>query len=409
MSRAQVRVSRASALDERDVVIVAAVRTPVGKFRGSLAGVRADHLGAHVLEALVRRAGIAPEQVDDVVFGCVTQIGEQSANIARTALLGAGWPVSVPGLTIDRKCGSGEEAVHVATGLIACGAADIVVAGGAENMSRVPMGSNRDLHGAAFGHLASQRHELTGQGEAAERLCDHWGLTRVELDAYAVESHRRAAHAATQGWFRDEIEPLSAARLRELREPGLEGEPVDVLADETIRPGTAAEKLATLKTSFRPDGRLTAGNSSQISDGAAVLLLMSAGKAAELGLRARARVRAVCTVGSDPTLMLTGPIAATHKVLSRAGVGLEEVDLFEVNEAFAPVPLVWMREVGVSAERLNVNGGAIALGHPLGASGARIMTSMLHELERRGGRYAMQAICCAGGMGTATLIERLEA
>lgn len=391
-------------LNERDVVIVGAARTPVGKFRGSLAGVRADHLGAHVIDALVQRAGLKPNLVDDVIFGCVTQIGEQSANIARTSLLGAGWPVTIPGLTIDRKCGSGQEAVHVAAGLIAFGAADVIVAGGAENMSRVPMGSNRDLHGEAFGWMAAERYELTGQGEAAERLCDQWQLSRTELDAFAVESHRRAAAASAAGWFKNEIVPVPVIQLRE---KALEGDAPLFSTDETIRPGTAVEKLGTLKTSFRPDGRVTAGNASQISDGAAALLLMSAGKAKELDIQPRARVRAVCTVGSDPTLMLTGPIAATHKVLAKAGLKLDDIDLFEINEAFAPVPMVWMREVGVSAERLNVNGGAIALGHPLGASGARIMTSMLHELERRGARYGLMAICCAGGMGTAAIIERL--
>ncbi len=387
-----------------DVFIVEAVRTPVGKFRGSLAGVRADHLGAHVLGDLVRRAGIAPDVVDDVIFGCVTQIGEQSANIARTALLGAGWPETIPGLTIDRKCGSGEAAVHVAAGLISAGAAEVVVAGGAENMSRVPMGSNRDLHGEAFGWLASERFELTGQGEAAERLIDRWQLARGELDAYAVESHRRAAAAASRGWFEKEIVPVPVASLRE---KNLDGEAPLFAADETIRPGTAAEKLATLKTSFRADGRITAGNSSQISDGAAVLLLASAAAADRLRLTPRARIRAFTTVGSDPTLMLTGPIAATRQVLQKAGLTLADIDLFEVNEAFAPVPIVWMRELGVPHDKLNVNGGAIALGHPLGASGARIMTSLLYEMERRGARYGLQAICCAGGMGTATVIERI--
>ncbi|MFM0400844.1 thiolase family protein [Paraburkholderia aspalathi] len=388
-----------------DVVIVGAVRTPIGKFRGSLAGVRADHLGAHVIDELVKRVGLAPEVVNDVIFGCVTQIGEQSANIARTSLLGAGWPDSIPGLTIDRKCGSGEEAVHVAAGLIAFGAAEVVVAGGAENMSRVPMGSNRDLHGEAFGWMASERYELTSQGEAAERLCDEWELGREQLDAFAVESHRRAAAAAAEGWFAREIVPVPVQRLREKSQ---EGEAALFSADETIRPGTHADKLATLKTSFRSVGRLTAGNSSQISDGASALLLMSATKAKALGVKPRARVRAVATVGADPTLMLTGPIAATREVLAKAGLSIEDIDLFEVNEAFASVPLVWMKELGVPHSRLNVNGGAIALGHPLGASGARIMTSMLHELERRGARYGLQAICCAGGLGTATIIERLD-
>ena len=387
-----------------DVVILGAARTPVGKFRGSLAGVRADHLGARVIAELVKRAGVKPEMVDDVIFGCVTQVGEQSANIARTSLLGAGWPMTIPGLTIDRKCGSGEEAVHVAAGLIACGAADVIVAGGAENMSRVPMGSNRTIHGEAFGWMAAERYEFTSQGEAAERLCDKWELSREELDAYSVESHRRAAVATQAGWFRQEIVPVAEG---EVREKSLEGEVPLFAADETIRPGTTAEKLATLKTSFRPDGRLTAGNSSQISDGAAALLLTSASNAERLGVKPRARIRAVVTVGADPTLMLTGPIAATRKVLDKAGLSLGDIDLFEVNEAFAPVPLVWMKEIGVAPGVLNVNGGAIALGHPLGASGARIMTSLLHELERRDARFGLQAICCAGGMATATVIERL--
>lgn len=387
-----------------DVVIVEAVRTPIGKFRGSLAGVRADHLGAHVLNELLQRAGLSAEVVDDVIFGCVTQIGEQSANIARTALLGAGWPETVPGLTIDRKCGSGEAAVHVAASLISAGAAQVVVAGGAENMSRVPMGSNRDLHGDAFGWLAAERFELTSQGEAAERVAERWGFTRAQLDAFAVESHRRAAAAAEAGFFRREI---AAVPVGSLREKSIEGEASVFTADETIRPGTHADKLATLKSSFRPAGLMTAGNSSQISDGAAVLLLMSAEAAQRHGVKPRARIKAFTTVGSDPTLMLTGPIEATRRVLAQAGLVPSDIDLFEVNEAFAPVPLAWMHELGVPHDKLNVNGGAIALGHPLGASGARIMTSLLHELERRGARYGVQAICCAGGLGTATLIERL--
>jgi acetyl-CoA acyltransferase len=388
-----------------DVYIVEAVRTPVGKYKGSLAGVRADHLGAHVLNALVTRAGIHPEEVSDVLFGCVTQVGEQSANIARTALLGASWPVTIPGLTIDRKCGSGEVAVHVGAGLIAAGSAEVVVAGGAENMSRVRMGGNREIYGEAFGWLAAERYELTSQGEAAERVAEHWNLTREALDAFAVRSHQKAAAAAEAGYFTREIAPVPVNDLKDKDW----AEPTVALfsADETIRPGTAAEKLATLKSSFRSEGRLTAGNSSQISDGAAVLLLMSEAAVKRLGVTPKARIRAFTTVGSDPTLMLTGPIAATRRVLAQAGLSLADIDLYEVNEAFAPVPLMWQQELGADLERLNVNGGAIALGHPLGASGARIMTSLLYELERRGGRYGLQAICCAGGMGTATIIERL--
>jgi acetyl-CoA acyltransferase len=386
------------------VVIVAAARTPVGRFRGSLAGVRADHLGAHLLNELVARAGLNSAQVDDVIFGCVTQVGEQSANIARTSLLGAGWPVSIPGMTVDRKCGSAEAAVHVAVGEIAAGAADVVVAGGAENMSRVPMGGNRDVHGEAFGRLAADRFELVSQGEAAERISDAWNLSRQNLDDYALESHRRAGAAADAGYFRREIVPVPVASLSESRE---ETAPV-FAADETIRRDTSAQKLAALKASFRSEGRITAGNASQISDGAAAVVLMSESAAQRLGVRPRARIRALVTVGSDPTLMLTGPIAATHKVLQRAGLQKEDIDLYEVNEAFAAVPLIWMRELGIAHERLNVNGGAIALGHPLGASGARIMNTLLHELERRQARFGLQAICCAGGMGTATILERLD-
>ncbi|WP_185267638.1 thiolase family protein [Halopseudomonas xiamenensis] len=388
-----------------DIVIVDAVRTPVGRFRGSLAGVRADHLGSLVINELLQRTGLSAEHIDDVIFGCVTQIGEQSANVARTALLGAGWPASVPGLTLDRKCGSGEAAVHAAVGAIAAGAAEIVIAGGVESMSRVPMGSNREIHGEAFGWMALERHELTSQGEAAERVAEKWQISRDELDAFALESHRRAAVAADAGYFEQEIVPVPAG---EYCEKGYEGFTGLLTADETIRRDTSLEKLASLKTSFRPEnGRVTAGNSSQISDGAAALLLMSAETASRLGLKPRARIRATVTVGADPTLMLTGPIEATRKILAKTDLKIDDVDLFEINEAFASVPIAWLREIGVSADRLNVNGGAIALGHPLGASGARIMTSMLNELERRNGRYAMQAICCAGGMGTATLIERL--
>jgi acetyl-CoA acyltransferase len=389
----------------RDVVIVEAARTPVGRFRGGFKGVRADHLGAAVLGELVQRAGITPEQVDDVVFGCVSQVGEQCGNIARTALLTAGWPESIPGMTVDRKCGSAEAAVHVAIGSIASGMTDAVVAGGAENMTRVPMGGNRDVHGVPFGWRLNERFALTSQGEAAERLCDLWGLSRDALDDYAMESHARAARAADAGHFDREIVPVALQDWCERGEA-----PVDTVlrADETIRRETSREKLGTLKTSFRPEGgRVTAGNASQISDGAAALLLMGGDHAARLGVKPRARIVAAATVGSDPVLMLTGPIAATRKVLQRAGLSLKDIDLFEINEAFAPVPMVWMKEFGVGHERLNVNGGAIALGHPLGASGARIMTTLLHEMERRQVRYALQAICCAGGLGTATIIERL--
>jgi acetyl-CoA acyltransferase len=389
----------------REVVIVEAARTPVGRFRGALKQVRADHLGAAVLSELVARAGIPPTEIDDVVFGCVSQVGEQCGNIARTALLSAGWPESIPGMTVDRKCGSAEAAVHVAYAQIASGVSDCIVAGGAESMTRVPMGGNRDVHGVPFGWRLNERFALTSQGEAAERLCDLWNLTREQLDDFALTSQARAARAADAGYFDREIVPVDIGQWCERGDPPV----VEALrVDETIRRDTSRERLASLKASFRPEGgRVTAGNASQISDGAAGVLLMAAERAQASGLQPRARIRAVATVGSDPVLMLTGPIAATRKVLARAGLTLDDIDLFEVNEAFAPVPLIWMQEFGIAHDRVNVNGGAIALGHPLGASGARIMTSMLHELERRKGRFALQTICCAGGLGTATIIERL--
>jgi acetyl-CoA acyltransferase len=388
----------------REAVIVDAVRTPIGRFRGALSKVRADHLGALVLDALVKRNGIDPAVVDDVIFGCVTQIGEQSANIARTALLSAGWPVSVPGITIDRKCGSSEVALHNAVGAIVSGAAEIVVAGGAENMSRVPMGSNRDIHGEAFGFAVLERFGNTSQGEGAERLADRWNLTRDQLDDYAIGSHRRAAAASDAGRFDNAIVPVTVS---DWQERSADASMAVVTNDETIRRDTSREKLGTLKTSFRENGRVTAGNASQISDGAAALLVMEAETARRHGLTPRARVVAMTTVGSDPELVLTGPIEATRKALSRAGLSLADIDLYEVNEAFAPVPLMWLAETGGDPEKLNVNGGAIALGHPLGASGARLMTTLLNELERRGGRYGLQTMCCNGGLGTATIIERL--
>jgi acetyl-CoA acyltransferase len=389
----------------REVVIVEAARTPVGRFRGGLKTVRADHLGAAVLNELVARAGIGSDLVEDVVFGCVSQVGEQCGNIARTALLSAGWPETIPGMTVDRKCGSSEAAIHVAVGAIAAGISDIVVAGGAESMTRVPMGGNRDVHGVPFGWRLTERFALTSQGEAAERLCDLWKLDRDALDDYAMESHMRAARASDAGYFKREIVPIALDDWCERGEPATDAV---IRVDETIRRDTSRERLATLKTAFRPEGgRVTAGNASQISDGAAAVLLMEKQRALGLGLKPRALIRAVATVGSDPVLMLTGPIAATRLILQRAGLTLDDIDLFEINEAFAPVPMVWMQEFGVGHERLNVNGGAIALGHPLGASAARIMTTMLHELERRNARFALQAVCCAGGLGTATIIERL--
>uniref|UniRef100_B0T5L8 Acetyl-CoA acetyltransferase n=1 Tax=Caulobacter sp. (strain K31) TaxID=366602 RepID=B0T5L8_CAUSK len=386
------------------VYMVAAVRTPIGRFRGALAGVRADHLGAHALNELVARAGVGAEHIDDVIFGCVTQVGEQSANIARTSLLGAGWPETIGAMTVDRKCGSSEAAIHIAAAQIAAGLSDLVVAGGAESMSRVPMGSNRSIHGEAFGWMVSDRYELTSQGEAAERIADKYGFDRDALDDFAAESHRRAAAATDAGYFRAETVAVPVA---DLCEKDWEGPKDSLDGDQTIRRDTSREKLSMLKTSFRENGRVTAGNASQISDGAAVVLLASEAAVKRFGLTPLALVRSVAVVGADPTLMLEGPIAASRKAAASAGLSFDDIALFEVNEAFASVPLMWMQATGVGADRLNVNGGAIALGHPLGATGARIATSLIHDLVRTGQKYGLQAICCAGGLATATIYENL--
>ena len=360
------------------------------------------------------RSGIDGAVIDDVIVGCVSQGGEQSFAFGRNCVLASNLPQSVPAVTIDRQCGSSQQAVQFAAQAVMSGTQDVVVAMGVESMTRVPMGSNVSLYAKAglgegpFSDRIEARYGTKNFSQfiGAEMVAQKHGFTRAELDAYALESHRRAGAAADAGYFASEIAPMPIADLCEKGHNGFTGL---FFADETIRRDTSLEKLATLKTSFRPEnGRITAGNSSQISDGAAALLVMSADTAKRLGLKARARIKTITTVGADPTLMLTGPIAATQKILQKAGLRTDDIDLFEINEAFASVPIAWMREMGVSAERLNVNGGAIALGHPLGASGARIMTSMLNELERRKGRYALQAICCAGGLGTATLIERLS-
>jgi acetyl-CoA acyltransferase len=388
------------------VFIVDAVRTPIGRFRGGLAEVRADHLGAIVINALLERNGLSNDVVEDVVFGCVTQVGEQSGNIARTSLLSAGWPVAIPGMTVDRKCGSSEAAIHTAVGEIASGAFDVVVAGGAESMSRVPMGGNRDVHGNPFGWRLTDRFDLNSQGEAAERLCDIHGFSRDQLDDFAMGSHRRAAAAADAGHFDREIVAVPVGAWKERNDNAA---PETIERDETIRRDTSREKLSTLKASFRPDGgRVTAGNASQISDGAAALLLMSEEAVKRHGVRPRARIRAITTAGADPELMLTGPVAATRRILERSNLTIADLDLYEINEAFAPVPLLWTQELDADSERLNVNGGAIALGHPLGATGARIMTTLLGELERRDLKLGLQSICCAGGLGTASIIERLD-
>jgi acetyl-CoA acyltransferase len=382
----------------REAVIVEAVRTPVGRRNGVLSGIRAEDLAAKPLEEVVKRVGISPELVEDVIFGCVSQVGEQAFDIARQAALIAGYPIEVPGTTIDRQCGSSQQAVHFASQAILSGDMDIVVAGGIENMSRVPMGSN--MQGVKISEALTSKYEIINQGLSAERIAAKWGFSREQMDAFSLESHVKAVAARNEGRFEREIMPL------EVTLP--DGTQLVVKDDEGPRENTNLEKLGSLKPAFKEDGSITAGNSSQISDGAVALLLMSREKAEELGLKPRFRVIARSVVGSDPTLMLTGPIPATKKVLKKAGLVIEDIDIFEVNEAFASVPLAWLQETGADPKKLNPNGGAIALGHPLGASGGRLMTTLMSELERTGGRYGLQTMCEGHGMANATIIERLD-
>jgi acetyl-CoA acyltransferase len=382
----------------REVVIVAAVRTPMGRRGGVLSGIHPNNLGALVLNEVVRRAGIESSMVEDVVFGCVDQVGEQGANVARNVLLTADFPYEVPATSVDRQCGSSQQAIHFAANLIQAGTCDITIGGGVESMSRVPLGVNiMQGPGVPFQPELMAKYPLTPQGISAEEIAKKWGITRQEADEWALGSYEKAKGARDEGRFDREILPVDVK---------LEGLPATIKSDEGIR-DTSLEKLATLQPSFRADGIHHAGNSSQITDGAAAVLLMAREKAEELGIKPRARIIGQAVVGSDPVLMLTGPITATPKVLKHAGVALKDIDLIEINEAFAAVILAWKREVRPDMSRVNVNGGAIALGHPLGATGARLMTTLLHELERTGGRYGMQLMCCGGGLGTATVIERL--
>lgn len=376
----------------REVVIVEGVRTAVGKRNGALAGIRPDDLAGDLLKGLMEKAGVSPGLVEDVIMGCVTQSGEQAGDIARVAALIAGFPVEVPGVTIDRQCGSSQQAVHFASQAILSGDMDIVIAGGVESMSRTPIGSN--FAGAGLSENLKNQHEMIHQGISAERIADTYGLSRDELDRFALASHKKALQARANGYFKEEIHAIKLSG----------GE---FLVDEGPRAGTSIEALVGLRPVFREEGIITAGNSSQISDGAAALLLMSRERAVSLGLKPRFKVHTRVVVGSDPTLMLTGPIPATKKVLEKSGIPLSEIDVFEVNEAFAPVVLAWQREIGADPGKVNPNGGAIALGHPLGASGARIMVGMMHELERTGGRYGLQTMCEGHGMANATIIERI--
>jgi acetyl-CoA acyltransferase len=381
----------------REVVIIEGVRTPVGRKNGPLKYMRPDDLAGAALKELVNRAGVIPAIIDDVILGCVTQSGEQAGDIARVAALIAGFPIHVPGTTIDRQCGSSQQAVHFASQAILSGDMDVVIAGGVESMSRVPIGSN--YQGASLSEKLKEQHEIIHQGLSAERIAEKYGFTRKELDQFSYESHQKALRAQAEGYFAAELFPIEVT----LPDGNIEV----VKEDSGPRKETSLEALSALKPVFREDGLIHAGNSSQISDGAAAILLMSRDKAEELGLKPRFLVHTRVVVGSDPTLMLTGPIPATEKVLAKSGLRLDEIDIFEVNEAFAPVVLAWLKETGADPRKLNPNGGAIALGHPLGASGARIMVSMMHELERTGGRYGLQTMCEGHGMANATIIERL--
>ncbi|MFM8238000.1 MAG: thiolase family protein, partial [Actinomycetota bacterium] len=382
-------------------VIVDAVRTPLGRRNGTLKDVHPVDLAAHVLRAVVERNDLDPALVEDVIMGCVSQVGAQSLNVARCAALGAGFPESVVGTTVDRQCGSSQQAAHFAAQGVMAGAYDIVIAAGVENMSAVPMGSSvaGGQQGFPFGPLMTGRYpNLVPQGISAELISEKWGVTREENDAFSAESHRRAARATEEGRFDREIVPIDVTT---------EAGPTTMTRDEGIRPDSSAEKLANLKPAFKEDGVITAGNSSQITDGAAAVLVMSEETANRLGLKPRARFHTFALAGVDPVMMLTGPIPATTKVLERSGLSMSDIDLVEINEAFAPVVMAWMRETGFDRAKVNVNGGAIALGHPLGATGARLMTTLLHELERTGGRFGLQTMCEGGGQANVTIIERL--
>ena len=396
------------AMNMRTAVIVDAVRTPSGRGKpgGALSGIHPVDLAAHVLRATLERNGLDSCQIDDVLLGCVSQVGEQTMNIARQAVLAAGFDERVPATTIDRQCGSSQQAAHFAAQGVMAGQYDIVIAGGVESMSRVPLGIAASVAGSPFSPRLHERYPegLVNQGVSAELIAERWGLSRDDLDAYAAQSHARAARAAAEGRFDSQLLPVPT-------------EAGEVTADETVRPGTSVEGLAGLAPAFRTDAlaarfpeldwRITPGNSSPLTDGASAVLIMSEEKANELGLTPRARFHSFAVVGDDPLLMLTGPIPATRRILERSGLGMDDLDAYEVNEAFASVPLAWAAEVGADPEKLNPWGGAIALGHALGSSGTRLLGTLLATLEATGGRYGLQTMCEGGGMANATIIERL--
>jgi acetyl-CoA acyltransferase len=384
----------------REAVIVDAVRTPVGRRDGALKGWHPVDLLAHTLKAVTQRSKLDPALVDDVIAGCVGQVGEQAYNVARNAVLAAGFPESVPATTVDRQCGSSQQAAHFAAQGVLAGSYDIAIACGVECMTRVPMGSNgANGPGKPFGPSVARRYNnvVFNQGIGAEMMAERWKINREELDTFSLESHRKAARATEEGRFCNEIIPVPVET---------ESGPAHMTRDEGFRANASLEKMATLKPAFKPDGVVTAANSSQISDGAAALLIMERGTAEKLNLRPLARFVAFALAAEDPVIMLSAPIPATRKVLDRASLKLGDIDLFEVNEAFASVPMAWQRELDADPAKLNVNGGAVALGHPLGASGARLMSTLVHELQRSGGRYGLQTMCEGGGMANATIIER---
>ena len=389
-----------------DVVIVEAVRTPIGRRNGGLSTVHPADLLGTALSEVVGRSGIDPAEVEQVVGGCVSQVGEQSFNVTRTAWLSAGLPLGTAATTVDTQCGSSQQATNVATSLVASGVVDVAVACGVELMSRIPIGSNSSKQlglGVPIPKTYFPRYEFTSQFEGAERIADKWGITRRDTDEFGLLSQQRAAQAWAEGRYDTQVVPVDAPDVDDDGKPT--GTTHHVARDEGLR-DTSLEALAGLKPVARPDGVHTAGSSSQISDGAAALLMTTADKAAELGLRARARIVDTCLVGVDPILMLTGPIDATQRLLARTGMALADIDLVEINEAFASVVLAWQRELGADLDRTNPNGGAIALGHPLGATGAFLMTKAVHELDRTDGSTALVTMCCGGGLGTGTIIER---
>ncbi len=379
-----------------NAVIVGAVRTAVGKRNGKLSPIRPDDLLALTLKELATRTRVDPNEIEDVVVGCVDQVGEQGFNIARNAALIAGLPLDVCGVTLDRMCGSGQQAANFAAMGVMAGQYDVVIAGGIEHMTRVPMGSNGEGPGEGpISPKLAERYTIVPQGLSAELIAEKWGLKREELDEFSAQSHEKAGRAIAEGRFKREIVPVTLP----------DGSTFDT--DEGVRVPVNREKMASLAPSFKTDGVVTAANSSQISDGAAALLLMSEAKAKALGLKPRARVVATALAGVDPTIMLTGPIPATQRALKKAGMRLDQMDRIEINEAFASVVLAWERELHPDMAKVNINGGAIALGHPLGCTGAKLMTTLLHELERTGGRYGLQTMCIGFGQGIATIIERL--